>query len=71
MKANFLDMHTLPPHTHPAGLTLRTSAFCQGGDSLPGAKRIGWLKTSDFEGCKHPDEDFRKKERAKSVELES
>lgn len=41
------------------------------GDPLPSAKRIGWLKTSDFEGCKHPDEDFRKKERVKSVELES
>lgn len=31
------------------------------GDLLPGAKRIGGLKTGDCEGCLPPDEDFRRK----------
>lgn len=29
-------------------------------DPLSSAERIGWLKTSDFEGCKCPDGDFQK-----------
>lgn len=35
---------------------------------LPGAKRIGWLKTSDSKGCGRPDVGFKKKKRAKSAE---
>lgn len=63
-------MHTSTSHTSDRSHAVNVSILSE-GDPLPSAKRIGWLKTSDFEGCKHPDEDFRKKERVKSVELES
>lgn len=58
------DTGTLPPdaatHTYDRSRAVYVSTVSK-GDPLPRAKRIAWLKTSDFEGCNHPDGGFRKK----------
>lgn len=64
------DKHTPTSDTSDRSHAMYVSAVSK-GDPPPDAKRIGWLKTSDFEGCRRPDGGFRKKERAKSVEPES
>lgn len=59
--------HTHSIHTSGRLHAVNVSGMSE-GDPLPTAKRIGWLKTSESEGCKCPDEDFREKERTEFVE---
>lgn len=59
------DRRTSTSHTSDRSHAVYVSAVSK-GDPLPGAKRIGWLKTSDFEGCNRHDGGASKRKRAPS-----
>lgn len=65
----YTQKHTLSnTHTQDRSHAVYVSTVSK-GDPLPRAKRIAWLKTSDYEGCNLPNGGFRKKNREIDLNL--